>query len=72
VYLFICFLLVFTFLILFARVLIRLFLSPFAQCEAQGRGMTMDVILANGELHRGDKIMICGLKGKPILTHIRV
>jgi len=33
--------------------------------------MTLDVILANGELHRGDSIMVCGLKGTPIITHIR-
>ena len=29
------------------------------------------MILANGILHQGDKIVICGLSGEPIVTNIR-
>jgi len=36
-----------------------------------GRGTTLDVILANGVLKQGDKIMVCGLNGDPILTNIK-
>lgn len=35
-----------------------------------GLGMTIDVILVNGVLHRGDQIMLCGYHG-PIVTRIK-
>eukprot|EP01130_Rhizamoeba_saxonica_P015368 TRINITY_DN6878_c0_g1_i1.p1 TRINITY_DN6878_c0_g1~~TRINITY_DN6878_c0_g1_i1.p1 ORF type:complete len:499 (-),score=105.59 TRINITY_DN6878_c0_g1_i1:45-1541(-) len=35
-----------------------------------GLGPTVDVILTNGKLKRGDKLVLCGLNG-PILTSIR-
>ena len=37
----------------------------------QGRGMTIDVILTNGVLHQGDKFIVCGIKGEPIITYIK-
>lgn len=40
--------------------------------KLHGRGTTLDVILANGELNKGDKIIVCGMNGEPIMTHIRV
>ncbi|KAI0253045.1 hypothetical protein BJV78DRAFT_1281146 [Lactifluus subvellereus] len=36
----------------------------------EGLGTTIDVVLSNGILHEGDKIVICGLNG-PIVTQVR-
>lgn len=36
----------------------------------EGLGTTIDVVLSNGVLHEGDRIVICGLNGA-IVTTIR-
>ncbi|KAJ3071961.1 hypothetical protein HDU98_004526 [Podochytrium sp. JEL0797] len=36
----------------------------------EGLGTSLDVVLTNGVLHEGDKIIVCGLNG-PIVTNIR-
>ncbi|KAG9029648.1 hypothetical protein FRB95_005036 [Tulasnella sp. JGI-2019a] len=36
----------------------------------EGLGTTIDVVLSNGWLHEGDRIVVCGLNG-PIVTNIR-
>lgn len=38
--------------------------------RVEGMGTTLDVILSNGYLRKGDTIVVCGLNG-PIVTHIR-
>uniref|UniRef100_A0A6B2KXC4 Eukaryotic translation initiation factor 5B n=1 Tax=Arcella intermedia TaxID=1963864 RepID=A0A6B2KXC4_9EUKA len=39
--------------------------------KTTGHGTTLDVILANGVLNQGDRIMICSLSGEPIITTIK-
>lgn len=36
----------------------------------EGLGTTIDVVLSNGILHEGDRIVVCGLNG-PIVTNVR-
>jgi len=36
----------------------------------EGLGTTIDVVISNGILHEGEKIVVCGLNG-PIVTQIR-
>jgi len=36
----------------------------------EGLGTTVDVVLINGTLHEGDRIVVCGLGG-PIVTRIK-
>ena len=36
----------------------------------EGLGTTLDVVLSNGVLHEGDRIVVCGLNG-PIVTQVR-
>ncbi len=36
----------------------------------EGLGTTIDVVLSNGVLHEGDKIVLCGLNG-PVVTQVR-
>ncbi|KAL7719279.1 Eukaryotic translation initiation factor 5B [Entamoeba marina] len=36
----------------------------------EGHGATIDVILVNGVLHRGDRLVVCGMNG-PIVTQVR-
>ncbi|KDQ65102.1 hypothetical protein JAAARDRAFT_117006 [Jaapia argillacea MUCL 33604] len=36
----------------------------------EGLGTTIDVVLVNGTMHEGDKIVVCGLNG-PIVTQVR-
>merc|ERR1739838_1528 len=38
--------------------------------QIDGHGTTIDVILVNGELYEGDKIVVCGLNG-PIVTTVK-
>ncbi|CAA0822046.1 eukaryotic translation initiation factor 2 (eIF-2) family protein [Striga hermonthica] len=54
----------------------RLTYSSEVQCTVlevkfiEGKGTTIDVVLVNGVLHEGDRIVVCGLQG-PIETTIR-
>ena len=36
----------------------------------EGLGTTIDVVLSNGVMHEGDRIVVCGLNG-PIVTQVR-
>jgi translation initiation factor 5B len=36
----------------------------------EGLGTTIDVVLSNGVMHEGDRIVVCGLNG-PIVTNVR-
>ncbi|GMH38806.1 hypothetical protein BSKO_06704 [Bryopsis sp. KO-2023] len=53
-----------------------MFLGNVLQCTVlevkaiEGLGTTVDVVLVNGELHEGDKVVMCGMSG-PIVTTIR-
>lgn len=54
----------------------RLTLLPVPQCTVlevktlEGLGTTIDVVLINGVLREGDRIVCCGLQG-PIVTRIK-
>ncbi len=54
----------------------RIMWTPFVQCTVlevkvvEGLGATADVILANGTLHRGDRLVMCGFGG-PVVTRVR-
>ena len=54
----------------------RITYQPELQCTVldvrtvEGLGTTVDVMLINGVLHEGDRIMVCTLSG-PVVTHIR-
>ena len=37
--------------------------------KLEGLGTTLDVILINGALREGDRIVVCGLSG-PIITQV--
>ncbi len=54
----------------------RLMLLPETQCTVlevktlEGLGTTIDVVLVNGVLREGDRIVVCGMAG-PIVTRIK-
>mmetsp|Transcript_10865 Transcript_10865/g.34458 ORF Transcript_10865/g.34458 Transcript_10865/m.34458 type:complete len:691 (+) Transcript_10865:290-2362(+) len=54
----------------------RIMWTPMVQCTVlevkviEGLGATADVILANGTLKRGDRIVMCGFGG-PVVTRVR-
>ena len=54
----------------------KLMLSTIVECTVlevkaiEGLGTTIDVVLVNGSLNRGDTIVVCGVNG-PIVTQIR-
>ncbi|KAL1561509.1 photosystem II [Salvia divinorum] len=54
----------------------RLTCSEKLQCTVlevkvvEGHGTTIDVVLVNGMLHEGDRIVVCGMQG-PVVTSIR-
>jgi len=54
----------------------RIMFTPEVQCTVlevkviEGLGATADVILANGTLKRGDKLVMCGFGG-PVVTRVR-
>ena len=54
----------------------RIMWTPEVQCTVlevkvvEGLGATADVILANGTLKRGDRLVMCGFGG-PVVTRVR-
>jgi hypothetical protein len=54
----------------------KLMLSTIVECTVlevkaiEGLGTTIDVVLVNGSLNRGDTIVVCGVNG-PIVTQVR-
>jgi translation initiation factor 5B len=54
----------------------KLMLSTIVECTVlevkaiEGLGTTIDVVLVNGSLNRGDTIVVCGMNG-PIVTQVR-